>query len=861
MDKNAIKKYAVWARRELLTRVRQRAALYGVAAGAKADPGADSVEGRPLSPVEKRQRQSLLRRVAAKGFDQVMEEAAYTWFNRFAALRFMEVNNYLPSHVRPFTNEAGEFKPEILAEAATLELEGLDKAKVYALAAANQTEELFKYLLIAQCNALNGILPGMFERIGDYTELLLPDHLLREGSVVARLVADVPEADWADQVQIIGWLYQYYNSEPKDEVFAALKRNVKISKENIPAATQLFTPDWIVHYMVENSLGRLWLEGHPSPALRAQWKYYLDEAEQAPEVAAQLAAIRKGYAALKPEDIRAIDPCTGSGHILCVLFDVLVQIYESYGYTAQEAAAKIVECNLWGLDVDERAAQLSYFAVMMKGRQYDRRFFSRGARPHICAVPEWDGAAGAGWSPELQTLCARFRDGKEYGSLIAVPEMDWAALRGEVERLAAPEGGLAFDAASAEALSALRAMVEVGEALAQKYHAVVTNPPYMGGSGMDAKLSRFVRDNYPDSKSDTSTAFMEACMRLCQKHGYMSMINIPVWMFLSSYEKLRDKLLKNNTLINMVHPGRGIFGSDFGSTTFVFKKGHAPQYKGTYRRLFDTSVEVKTPEVRERQFFEGKGQFVAQQDNFAKIPGAPVAYWVSEALYKAFSVFPKMSEYGNAVEGIKTGDNDLYLRYWHEVERTREMLAPQEDSNSRWRAMTKGGDFRRWYGNLEYVVAWGENGSILFTAPGSSLSNSSLFGTPALTWTYLTSGSFSMRVVDDYILHNNKGPACYINSDHSDLIWFLLGLCNSKVVQVILNIIAPTIDCKPGNIANIPIGVIEVDKVGSLAKHCQTLSRNDWDSFETSWDFQRHPLLPPLAGSPGATAAEGNGHD
>ena len=356
MDKNAIKKYAIWARRELIDRVTKRAAVFGVSKEDVGDPNADSVNGHLLSDAEKRQRQALIRRIEEKGYEQVMEEVAYTWFNRFAALRFMEVNGYLPTHIRVFTDDEGRFRPQILSEAIHLDLDGLNKPKVYQLKDSNQEEELFKYLLIVQCNALNGILPGMFQKIEDYTELLLPDYLLREGSVIEQMVTLIPEDDWKDQVQIIGWLYQYYNTEPKDKVFADLKKNIKISKEHIPAATQLFTPDWIVHYMVENSLGRLWLEGHPNNELKSKWKYYLDEAEQEPDVQAQLAEIRKQYAALKPEEILTIDPCAGSGHILCVLFDVLVRIYEDYGYTAREAAASIVQNNLWGLDIDDRAA-------------------------------------------------------------------------------------------------------------------------------------------------------------------------------------------------------------------------------------------------------------------------------------------------------------------------------------------------------------------------------------------------------------------------------------------------------------------------------------------------------------------------
>ena len=463
MDKNAIKKYAVWARRELIDRVSKRAAVYGITEKDMGDPNADSVNGHLLTAAEKRQRQALIRRIQEKGYQQVMEEVAYTWFNRFAALRFMEVNGYLPTHIRVFTDDEGRFRPQILAEAIHLELDDLNMEKVYQLKDANQEEALFKYLLIVQCNALNSILPGMFQKIEDYTELLLPDYLLREGSVIEQMIMLIPEDDWKDQVQIIGWLYQYYNTEPKDKVFADLKKNIKISKQNIPAATQLFTPDWIVHYMVENSLGRLWVEGHPSardkylPAHNddgsvrveeGKWNYYLEEAEQELEVQAQLAEIRKQYAALKPEEILAIDPCAGSGHILCVLFDVLVNIYEDYGYTAREAAVNIVQNNLWGLDIDDRAAQLAYFAVMMKARQYDRRFFSKGVQPHVYAIQESNGInrehlnyLGHGLSniernnavTQINALLDEFIDAKEYGSILQPREYDWALLLRFVE--------------------------------------------------------------------------------------------------------------------------------------------------------------------------------------------------------------------------------------------------------------------------------------------------------------------------------------------------------------------------------------------------------------------------------------------
>ena len=597
MDKNAIKKFAVWARTELIARVSLKGVEYGITEDNIEDTNADSVGGKVLTADEKKQRQALIAEINDKGYKQVMEEVAYTWFNRFSALRFMEVNGYLPSHVRIFTDEENNFKPQIITEAIHLDLDGLDMEKVYELKDAEKTEELYKYLLIVQCNALNKILPGMFQKIADYTELLLPDHLLREGSVIQQMIELIPEDDWKDAVQIIGWLYQYYNSEKKDDVFAALKKNVKITKENIPAATQLFTPDWIVRYMVENSLGRLWLEGHPDvkeqllPTEEEQsayaagnrdpedtkWHYYLEEAGQETEVQAQLAEIRKEYAALTPDQLKVIDPCSGSGHILAYMFDVLMKIYESYGYTTREAVASTVENNLYGLDIDDRATQLAYFAVMMKARQYDRRFFSRGIQPHVYAIVESNHVdkfavdyfcnGDAKLTTAMDTIIKELHDAKEYGSILTVTPQDWSALYDRFAEITED-----INMSRETALRELLPLVQVAEALAQNYDAVVTNPPYMGASGMSGKLSSFVKKKYPDTKSDMSTIMMERTLEMSTSHGYISMINIPVWMFLSSYEKMRNTMLRNNMIVNMVHPGRGIFGSDFGTTTFVISK-------------------------------------------------------------------------------------------------------------------------------------------------------------------------------------------------------------------------------------------------------------------------------------------------
>ena len=857
MDKNAIKKFAVWARRELIDRVAQKAEQYGITKQGHGDIHADHVNGRLLSPAEQAQRQSLITRIeqAGKdGYEQVMEEVAYTWFNRFIALRFMEVNGYLPSRVRVFTDEENAFKPQILTEAIHLELDGLDTEKVYVCKEKSDDEALFKYLLITQCNALSSILPGMFQKIADDTELLFPDNLLREGSVIQQMIALIPEEDWLDQVQIIGWLYQYYNTEPKDRVFANLKKNIKIGKHDIPAATQLFTPDWIVRYMVENSLGRLWVEGHPDDALQATWKYYLPEAEQEPQVQAQLAEIRKGYAQLKPEDIRCIDPCMGSGHILVYLFDVLVQIYQAYGYSTREAVQSIVENNLYGLDIDDRAAQLAYFAVMMKARQYDRRFFTRGIQPHVMAIQESNAleaferlqgqlSLDAPCLKTVDQLIRTFRDAKEYGSILQVDIPGLEHFGRVMEQLHTVQGDFELMAWVERAEALLPVLAQQAVMLQQKYDVVVTNPPYMGSSGMGGKLSQFVKDFYPDSKSDMSTVCMEKAMAMCKPNGYMAMINIPVWMFLSSYEKLRQKLLGHNEIVNMVHPGRGIFGSDFGTTTFVFQKRRLPGYKGSYRRLFDVQGEVKSNEERENALLAGKGCYIAQQDNFAKIPGSPVAYWVSNKVLQCYEN-KIIYDFATPCKGIDTGDNDTFLRLWYEVGFNKQFVpkgiecCDADFNTKKWFPYNKGGNFRRWYGNNEYLLNWESNGAVLKTFNSSNLRNKDKYFCRGITWSTVTSSKSSFRYFDYGFLFDNGG-SCLFSKDN---LKYIQGLLNSIVSNKLLAI-QPTINNQPGTIGAIPLIIRNKECVEEIVDKNILLARKDWDSYETSWDFQRHPLL------------------
>ena len=882
MNKSAIQRFAIWARTELIDRVTQRAYQYDITKDGYGNANAETVSGRPLTPDEQRQRRELVEQIRQKGYTQVMEEVAYTWFNRFIALRFMEVNNYLPSHTRVFSDSTGVFKPEILEEAMHLDLPGLEKDKVLTLLERNQTEDLYRYLLLTQCNALNEALPGMFERMGGYTEMLLPNNILRQDSVLGRMVTDIPEEDWCDAVQIIGWLYQYYNSEKKDDVFAALKKNVKITKENIPAATQLFTPDWIVRYMVENSLGRLWVEGHLNDELKSQWKYYLEEAEQEPEVQTQLAEIRKEYAALTPDQLKVIDPCSGSGHILAYMFDVLMQIYESYGYTTREAVASIVEHNLYGLDIDDRAAQLAYFAVMMKARQYDRRFFSRGIQPHVYAIEESNHVdsfaleyfcnGDAKLKKAMDTIISELHDAKEYGSILTVTPQDWSALYARFAEIKED-----IHISREAALRELLPLVQTAETLAQKYDTVVTNPPYMGSNGMSNRLADYVAKYYSDSKSDLFAVFIEKCKSFTSKNGLYGMITQPSLLFLASFEKLRKKLVEQQNFSSLLHMGRGIFGIDFGSTAFVIRNANIQSFNAHYFRLHDRTFQYIDPNdicdlylksVQNLDFefdfgtyntktydnvddvsdndesYTSTGKthlhYITTQDNFVLFPGTPLAYWASKSVFSAFSSGKVIRDIANPCEGIKTGDNERFLKLWFEINAKTSTIFTDPQS-AKWFKHAKGGPYRRWYGNLEYMINWENDGQELKNFKKSTVSNEAMFFTDAITWSYISAGKISMRCVGNDVLYNNKGPACYCSSDK---LYYLLALSNSVVFNYILSFWAATMDFKPGNIAVFPyIDCPDKSRINALAVENVRISRNDWDSFETSWDFQHHPLL------------------
>ena len=866
MDKNAIKKFAVWARNELIERVSKKAMVYGIAENEVIDPNADSVNGIVLTAAQKKERQALIELIFAKGYQQVMEEVAYTWFNRFCALRFMEVNNYLPSLVRVFTNNKNEFRPQILTEALEVDLEGLDKAKLYELKEANADEELYKYLLITQCNALNKELPKMFQKIEDYTELLFPDNLLREGSVVEQMIKLIPEEDWKDAVQIIGWLYQYYNIEPKNAVFANLKKNIKISKKDIPAATQLFTPDWIVRYMVENSLGRMWVEGHPDDELKGGWKYYLEEAHQEPEVEQKLIKIREQYASLQVSDIRCIDPCMGSGHILAYMFDVLMEIYKKEGYRNRDAVKNIINCNLFGLDIDERAAQLAYFAVMMKGRQYDDRFLERNYQPHVHAIVEsngidrelltYFGAEMDEFSREnaknqLNGLLDAMNDACEYGSIITVPAYDFDLLKEYVAEYD-PERNLFASTDLGPLQKRLQELIAVGEILARKYEVVVTNPPYMGNSGMNSKLSNFVKNNYPDSKNDLFATFIEKGNAMSCKHGCNCMVTMQSWMFLSSFETLRKKLLNNRLITNLMHMENMVLGIAFGTAVTCLRNTILNGYKGTYNQ-----VKLRDIEDDEPRYFPIKGNRFAQVETeiFSQIPGAPIAYWVSDSVLQAYNRGELLDDLSEVKIGMGTGKNDLFLKKWWEVkqdeiDRTLDSFDSLIHTKKKYFPYNKGGEFRLWYGNIVDVVWFDEEGRKLMNSMPGHRENGAkhFYCKEGLTWSFISSSKFGIRYMP-------KG--CFFDVAGSTLFpikhrYYILGFLSTKICYDILSILNPTLNYQAGNIKALPIIVDNEELIDTLVLKNIRNSKSNWDSFETSWDFLKHPLLPKLALGSGA---------
>ena len=856
MNKTAIRNYAVWARTALIDAVVQKAYEYEIKEGAVMNATLSSINGRLLTQDEKEWRRKLIDEINCKSFNQVMEEAAYTWFNRFIALRYMEVNGFIPSRVRVFTNENGEFKPDILKEAMTVEIEGLDRSKVLDLIEKQNNEELYKYLIITQCNALNEGLPYMFEKISNWTELLFPSNLLRADSIIGRMVTDIPEEDWQDAVQIIGWMYQFYNIEPKAKVFSKTG-GAKITKEEIPAATQLFTPEWIVRYMVENSLGKLWIEGHPDDNLKSNWKYYLDEAEQEPAVEAELQKIRADYANIKPEEIKVIDPCMGSGHILVYAFDVLMQIYVAAGYSERDAVKSILENNLYGLDIDDRAGQLAYFAVMMKARKYSHRILNSGITPNVFSIQDSSFMsddfisfiADKDHETELDLIGIRnaFVDAKEYGSVLSVSKFDYKKLYARIEELKTYFPQSIFEIEYCElAIGKLYQLVKQSEMMHQKYDVTVTNPPYMAVSAAGAKLNSYVVKNFPDSKTDMFAVFIERCGQMLKKNGYQAMITMHSWMFLSSYEKLRAKLLFKDT-ISMAHLGARAFeeigGEVVQTSAFVIRASNIPKYNGTYFRL----LEPNTQNGKEKMFLDKENKYISTQDNFERIPGLPIAYWVNDNIVEIFANNPIIDSIAMPRQGLATGDNNKMLRLWFEVDVERAFF--DSDSletlhqypNKRYIPYNKGGSFRKWYGNIEYLIKFDKPSYDYLATVGNHLPSREFYFRESITWSKVTSGGLSMRYVPRGSAFDVAGCSIFANQN----LKYLLALCNSNIMQCLIRTLSQTMNYEVGTIKAMPVKIIRdrVPQIEQIANQCIDLSKNDWDSFEISWDLKKHPLI------------------
>ena len=888
MDKPAIKKFAIWARNKLIADTKYRAGLVGVTETAVAEPLPQSNEtvqffdvGLPQpyriegDAVTQRQRfvAELNKETAKQGsytaaYQTVVDKVAYTWFNRLIAVRYMEVNDLLPSRTRVLSSADGRAEPQIVTSPfdAVLDYSPAEQQQIVALKNDNKLDEAFRLLFLKQCAALGDCLPRLFEQVDDYMPLLLALSFTDKDGVVCHLVNDIPESDWQDAVQIVGWLYQYYNTEPKEQVFANLKKNIKISKENIPAATQLFTPDWIVRYMVENSLGRLWSEGHPNFD-KSEWKYYLDEAPQEPQVAQQLADLRKGYAALTPEDIKCIDPCMGSGHILAYLFDVLMQIYRSAGYGDRDAAASIVEHNLYGLEIDDRAAQMAYFVVMMKGCHYDSRFLRRHLNPHVYAIQESEeltadalGRLGKQESA-VRALLDGFKNAKEYGSILQ-PKVTLAELDALQEQLrevdgASDMGSFTDQFVAGQLLRVLCPLVEQARMLVQKYDVVVTNPPYMGGSGMNARLSDYVKKHYPDSKSDLFAVFIERCAQMDKRGGYQAMITQHAWMFLSSFEQLRKKLIANEQVVSLAHLGVGTFedlnSKVVQSVAFVLRSETVKGYTGNYDRLFEKQGLYEDNVMKAKWLVTGTHRFNAKQDNFSKIPGSPVAYWVSQQFISAFEKGTPLGEIANVPKGLSTGSVDRFMRFWYEVSYNNigfDVSNCDEtlNRNEKWYPYAKGGAYRKWSGNQEYVVNWAENGwevKHFVDNNGKQRSrpqNTSYYFHECLTYSAITSYKLSLRYLN-HAIFGGGGDSIHIRD--KKLFEYVFGFINSELQYRILSVISPTINFEVDHLKKLPI-IINNEKVETVNEIVERLigySQNDWDAFETSWDFKRHPLV------------------
>lgn len=865
MNKIQLKNFAIWARRNLIEEIERKASLIGISKDGIQQPSDAStsdlqvfeINGNitKLSGKDIQKRKTIVDKIRQKeedtdyktAFNYIVEEVAYTWFNRLIAIRYMEINDYLPSRIRVLSSFSDNTEPEILKNYldADLNLNEKEIEKIEQYKEEHKPDELFAFLFLKQCNALNEILPELFDNSLDYMEILLRIDFTSKESVVYKLVNEVDEENFED-VEVVGWLYQYYNTEKKEQIDADVKKNIKITKETLPTKTQLFTPDWIVKYMVENSLGRLWLEKEENEDLKKSWRYYIEEAEQETEVKEQLAEIRKGYKDLDIEEIKIIDPCMGSGHILTYTFDVLMQIYESKGYSTREAVKSIIENNIYGIELSKRAYQLAYFAIMMKARQYDSRVFRRELKTNLCYTEEKSEIKFVEkFGSEEIVQCVRDLENSDLlGSLIETEATDYENLIDTIENFNIIDLGVEYSNAPEKRISILKNQLVVHKLLSQKYDVVITNPPYLGSKVMNDKLKKYLGKKYPNSKSDLFAVFIERCLKLSQNNKYIAMITQHQFMFISSYENLRKDIINKN-FVNMIHLGTNAFeeikGEVVQATTFVINNTHINNYKSSYFRL----VDVDNAEAKEESFLNRKNKFIATSENFSKIPGSPIAYWASE---KIFNIFENNDLIGNIFpvkKGCDTGNNDKYLRKWYEVIKYKigNNIRNHNDlknQNVYWVIYDKGGDFRKWYGNNCDILLYKNEGSDL-KLNGANLRSVHLFFKNHITWNAVTSSKTSARYSDYGAIFDSAGSSMFPEN-----LYLYLSLMNSNSIECILKCLNPTLNYGAGTICNIPNPKLD-DKVLSLVenlcKQCIELSKNNWDSFETSWNFIKYPLL------------------
>lgn len=876
MNKNKLKSYAPQARKDFIAAVTARANLLGLSSSnghleivpATHQGDVTLIDGRSWPGKVFAQRESLIKRMKREGFEQTVEAVAYTWFNRFAALRYMELHDYLDHGYRVLSNVTGGEggnTPAILLHAVDLaqgrSLPGLNAQEVTQLKlAGNQDGELYRRLLVAQCNALSNAMPFLFERIDDETELLLPDNLLRTDSVIAKLVSEIPEEDW-QEVEVIGWLYQFYISEKKDAVIGKV-----VKSEDIPAATQLFTPNWIVQYLVQNSVGRLWSMANPTSTLKGDWDYYIEPAEQTPEVNAQLDALIQTRIAedggnLNPESITVLDPACGSGHILVVAYDVLRQIYLERGYQARAIPRLILEKNLYGLDIDDRAAQLAGFALLMKARADDRRLLDDAPVLNVLSLQESKGLdldeLSTNLSPfgvqrgTLKALLDTFAHAKTFGSLIQIPE----ALDGKLVELGdglrqALERGDLYAKAAAQDLMPLLGQAIV---LAMKFDAVVANPPYMGGKFMCAGLKDLVKDHYPNSKSDLFAVFIENGFLWGKPSGFVSMVTMQTWMFTSSYKSMRENILENKTIQCMNHMGNGVMGIAFGTVAVSFQNTHHSKFRGSFSFVDNNDLD----ETGNPRSFPIKNDrlCVAGVDDFKRIPGVPIVYWVSQKVLNIFEHGLPLDRLGDVKRGMTTSDNNRFLRIWSEVSHTKVNLSAKNSyeaskSGSKWFPYSKGGGYRKWFGINEYLINWEEDGRDVIgfakeinNSFTRTIVNIPYYFRPSVGFSYITNGPFSMRWIPPGFLYDSIGPGVFYKNDD----WrFILSCMNSKPAEYLLKVLSPTMALQIADVIRLPtpnLPTEALERLVELTDQLVSISKIDWDSLEFSWDFKSNELV------------------